>query len=357
MRHIHTPAERLRARKIGATRARMAFVALLCGVSILRTALTRIVPLAGCSAWWVTALCCLPSLATYGLLRLAMALTRTATAADCLRVCLGPLGGWLLSFAFGILLLLDGASSMTALITLFTEGIGTRGTQITLALLTTAVLLVCLHREGLPRAVYLLRHVMLGALVVMAAFSISTIRLDSLYPLQGDGPAAIRIALQAGMSLAWPVTLLLTIPSGQGSRRTGPLLSMTAIPVAILAFVALATPHELLLRHKDLAGSLLQAVMYTPPALRTLGHCLLMLALFLAVAGAAQLATDHLCAPMGQPPRWLPYGVLLLLTATQALDIRTLWRTLAILEPWLLAPLAALALCCIPIALIRRPKR
>ncbi len=354
--HIHTPQERLAARRQGTLMAQNTFVQLLCAASILRTALTVIVPAAGCSAWWVTACCLLPGIAVYALLRLCMFLTGTDTLADCLRRCLGGPGAWVLSILLALLLLLDGTASITALITLFTEGIGTRGTQITLALLTSAVLLCSLHREGLPRAAFLLRRVMTAGALLSAVLMLPQVRADSLFPLRGDGADALRTALLAGAGMAWPFTLLLTIPSAGSPQRCRPVAKVAAACVAVLLFVTLVTPHALLLRQPGLAGSLLTPMMYAPPALRTLCLCLLMLLLFLATAGAAQLATDHLCAPMGQPPAWLPYAVLLLLTATQALDIRRLWSFLTALSPWLLLPLAALSALCFPIACFRRKK-
>ncbi len=353
---IHTPEERRQARQTGAILARNALVQLLCAVSILRTSLTALLPVAGCSTWWLTLCCMLPGAAVYAALRVSMRLTGTDTLADCLRCCLGRVGIWCGSITMAVLLLLDGAASMTALITLFTEGIGTRGTQITLALLTTAVLLCTLHREGLPRAVYLLRRVMLAAALLAAVFLLKDVRVDALSPWQGEGMSVLRAALCMGGSIAWPLALLLTIPSAGKPRRIRPVVKVAAACIAVLLFVTLITPHELLIRAHGLAGSLLLPLRFAPPALRTMCLCLLMLMLFLAIAGAAQLATDHLCAPMGQPPRWLPYAVLLVLTATQALDIRRLWALLTALQPWLLLPPALLAALSLPIAVFRRKK-
>lgn len=351
---VRTPEERRRVRQIAALRARNAFVELLCIASVLRTALTEILPLTGCGGWWVTALLLLPGCAVYALFRLCMSLTRTDTLTDCLRCCLGPLGGWLLSGVLTALLLLDGAASMTALITLFTEGIGTRGTQVTLALLTSAVLLFSLHREGLPRAVYLLRPVMLVSAALAAVILAQEARIDALFPWKGEGDSSLVAALQTGVSLGWPVTLLLTVPSAENPRRVRPAVKVLLATVLPLLFVTLILPHEILTEARDLAGSLLLPMLYAPSALRTLCLCLLMLILFLAAGGAAQFATEHLCAPMGQPPRFLPYAVLLLLTATQALDVGRLWAALTAIMPWMLVPLALLAVLCLPIACFRR---
>ncbi|MBQ8201718.1 MAG: hypothetical protein IJZ74_08130 [Clostridia bacterium] len=353
---VHTPAERVKARRAGEIRARTVLVQLLCIVSVLRTILTRIVPLAGCSSWWIALLCLLPGAAVYGLLRFAMRITHTGTLTDCLRRCVGGVGGWCVSLLLGVLLLIDGTASMTALITMFTEGVGTQGTQMTLALLTSAVLLTCLHREGLARGAYLLRHVMLGAALLAAAFSVRDVHPDGLFPLMGEGVPAIRAALAAGVSLAWPVVLLLTLPADLPEKRVRLAAAVAAACIAVPLALTLTIPHELLIREHELAGSMLLPTLFALPAVRTLLQCLLMLALFLAVGGAVQMATDQICAPMGQPPRWLPYAVLALLTASQALDIRSLWQMLGRAEPWLLLPLAVLAGMCILIALFRREK-
>ena len=352
--HVRSPETRLQARLAGELRAQTTFRQLICIVSILRTALTRIVPMAGSGAWWLTLVCLLPGLAVYGLMLLGMRLTGAATATDLARACLGRLGGWLLPWLLAAALLMDGTASITALITVFTEGVGTRGTQLTLAILTGAVLLTCLHREGLPRAAYLLRWVLLGAAVLTAVFGLGNVRADGLFPMLGEGQASLRAAFDAGWSLAWPMVLLLTIPKEAERPRICAVCPVILAVLLALLFLTLTVPHELLIRSRSLADSLLQPTRYVSSAVRTLAQCLLMLVFFLAIGGAAQLSTDFLCAPMGQPPRWLPYAVLILLTATQALQPGMLWRVLGIVEPWLLVPFAVLAAACLPIAIIRR---
>lgn len=356
MTHVHSPKERLAARQAGELRARTTFVQLIAIVSILRTVLTRILPLAGCGAWWLTLVCLLPGLAVFLMLSLAMRLTGASALTDLMRHCLGGAGGWLVSLVLAALLLLDGAASMTALITLFTEGVGTRGTQLTLAILTGAVLLACLHREGLPRATYLLRYVMLAAAGATAAFAIPSLRMDSLFPMLGEGQPALAASFRAGWSIAWPMTLLLTLPQEEKRPRIASACPVVLTVLAVMLFICLTAPHELLIRHSLLAECLLLPTRYASSAVRTLSQCLLMLAFFLAIGGAAQLSTDFLCAPLGQAAVWLPYAVLALLTATQALDTARLWELLELAEPWLLLPLAGLAAISLPIAIIRRER-
>ncbi len=335
-------------------RSEATLIRLLCIASIARTALTRILPLTGCAAWWVTLLCLVPGLLVTALFRLAMALTKPRTLSEALRASLGRFGGWAISLTLGVLLLIDGAATMTALITLFTEGIGTRGTQFTLALMTAAVLLLCLHREGLPRAAYLLRWPLRLAALLVAAFLLADAHIDGLFPHMGNGEKVVVAAISGGVSMAWPLTLLLTVQSIPRPRRITSVLVPCAWAVGLLLLLALTVPHELIARHSSLADALLLPVHFAPSALRTLGQCLLMLVLFLAVGASAQLATVHLCAPAGHSPAWLPYAIAALYTLTQAGNVSRLWEGLALFEPWLLSALAALAVLSALAAIIRR---
>lgn len=352
-----TPAQRLELRQMAEHRVNISLLRLLAVVSILRTALTRILPLAGSGAWWVFPVCLLPGCAVYLLLLISMALCRVQTVTDCARVCLGPFGAWLISGVLALLTLMDGASSMTALITLFTEGIGTRGTQITLALLTAAVLLFCLHREGLPRGVYLLRWPILLCLAVLLVSWALDVQVDRLFPYLGSGRSAVEASLRTGWSLAWPLVLLLTVPPVRpGFRRVLAPWPVLALPVVVVLLLTLTVPQEVLTLRQDLATCLLLPTRYATQAVRTLAQCILMLAFFLAVASAAHVTTDRVCAPFRHHPSWLPYAVVLLLTALQALDIRMLWQNLGTWESWSLAPLVVLAVLLLPLSALRRKR-
>lgn len=351
---VRTPAEQLSMRMMGERRARQCLIRLLAVVSMLRALLTRVLPLAGSAGWWMAMVCLLPGLAVYALLALSMRLTKTAVLSDMLRAVLGPWGAWALAAALTALLLHDGLASMTALITLFTEGVGTVGTQFTLAALTGAALLFCLHREGLARGVLFLRWIMLAALAVMAFDWLDMARLDGLFPVLGDGVPSLVAALRAGVSLAWPLTLLLTAEPVREGVRFRPLLPVLLLCLGVVLLTCLSLPHEILVTHHDLAGSLLEMTLHLQPAARTLAVCLLILTLFLTIGGTAHLLTASMTAPMGRPVPWLPYAVVALLVASQCLNIETLWRCLGLCNPWLLAPLAALALLALPVALIRR---
>lgn len=334
--------------------ARMAAIRLLCCVSILRTALTSVIPLAGAASWWVAVLCLLPGLAVYLTAIMAMRLTGTATLTDCVRQCLGRIGGLIEAGLLAALLLWESIASMTALVTMFTEGIGTRGTQITMALLTGSVLLLCLHREGLPRAIVLLRPVLLAAALLLVILLLPSVHVDGLSPAMGDGETSIRAAVSAGFSMGWPLLLLLSVPgkgAGVHSRSAAPV-----IPVLLICglVTVLVIPHELLAFRHDLAGTLLNLTLYAPTAVQTLHRCLLMLALFLSTGVSVLLLTGQVCAPAGHMPGWLPGVTLLAVTASQVLNISELWRWLGLVERWLLLPLAVLVCLCIPLALFRR---
>ncbi len=343
----------LTSRAAGEKRTRLSLLQLLCAVSLWRTAVTQVLPLCGASAWWVTLACLLPGIGTAALLRWIMYLTHTDTLPEAFRAGLGKAGMWLLSAVLGALLLVEGLSGLTVLITLFTQGVGTRGTPFTLSLLTGGALLLSLHREGLPRAVHFLRWGMIAAAVLIAACLLPDARLDHLFPLYGVADASVPEALKAGISLAWPLTLLLTGPCAKGDGLSHAVLPVFAAPAALL-LLTLIMPGELLTRPAALADLLLLPAKYAPNALQILYLCLLMLTMFLAVGAAVQLATEQLCIPQKRCPGWLPHAVLIGLVLIQTADAGTLWELLSAVQPWLLAPLAGVALLCLPAAIIRR---
>lgn len=346
---------RTASRIAGENRARLTMLHLLCGVSIWRTAMTQVLPLCGSAAWWVTLLCLLPGFAVAGQLRLAMHLTRTPTLTEAVRACLGKLGAWAISIVLAGLLLTEGLSGLTALVTLFTDGVGTRGTAFTLALLTGGALLCCLHREGMPRGVHFLRWPMAAAAVLLAACLLPEARLDHLYPLYGEGENAVRAALQAGISLVWPVTLLLTQPPTHAGRLRGAVLP-GILAVGAMLLLTLTIPQELLDRQRGLAEWLLLPTKYAANALRILYLCLLMLTNFLSIGASVQLASVQLCAPLEKRPKWLPGVLLTGLVLSQTGDAALLWQGLSAGQRWLLLPLAGVAGVCLSIALIRRRK-
>ena len=79
------------------------------------------------------------------------------------------------------------------------------------------------------------------AAVLIAVCLVPDVRLDHLFPLHGEGDAAILAALKAGVSLAWPVVLLLTMqPTRMGRLRSAVLPAFAA--VAALLVLTLTIP-------------------------------------------------------------------------------------------------------------------
>ena len=329
-------------REQGERNALLSLIQLFCAVSIWRTGMIRILPLCGTSAWWVTLICLLPGMGVALLFRLLMRITKTATMQEALRACLGKTGMLLTMLVLSVLLLWDGVSSMTAMVTLFTEGIGTRGTQLTLAILTGVALLCSLHRQGLPRAVCLIGWGMTAAAVIVAVLLLQHARLDSLFPLQGNGEAAVFAAIRAGLYAGWPIVLLLTVEAPLAVRaRRGVTSAFSA--VAALLLLSLTIPHEVLIRREGLAGHLLLTTAYIPNALRVLTMCLVLLSFFFSIAAAVQQSSLLLCSASKKAPAWVSYAVLIGVCLTQAAEIPTLWYWLGRTAVWLPALLTGCA--------------
>ena len=341
MTRVHTAQERREMRMLGDRRARVFQVQLVCIAAAVRTVVCEVIPLCGSAGWWVSVVCLLPGAAVYGLAALAMKRCGAHTLADGLRICLGQWGMWLASGVLGILLSAEGAASMTALVTMFTEGIGSEGTQLTMALLTLGALVCCLHRDGLCWGIWLFRRGMLVLALTIAGVTLGFARMDGLHPVLGPGSNAVTAALRAGVSMGWPFLLLLTVEN----RREGYIRPL-ALPVAAVAvvclLVCLSNPCEVLVRERGLALRLLLPVMYLPPALRTMAHGLGMLVMLLGMASCAQLAAKQL-QPSGREIFWLPYVLCGVLAMSQIWPSGVVWRGVNELLRWGVLPLAVLA--------------
>lgn len=338
----------IRARTAGERRVESTMLGLLCGVSIGRGALTGIVPGCGASAWWVTALCLLPGFLVTGLLAGMMRLTHSPTLAEAFRRAWGMPGAWLAAGLLAALLLVDGVSSITVLTTLFTQGIGTRGTQLTLAILTGVLLLCSLHREGLARGIFLLRWGMAAAVCIVAACLLPQARLDRLFPLGGEGRSTLCAAMKGSISLGWPTVLFLC---PQGKTRRGSLCKAwfaAMAAVAVLLLLNLTVPHEVILADTRLSAMLLLPLRFAPNALRVVGVSLMMLALFLSMGASVQLAARSLCMPIGRELKGLPHVLVGVLVASQGMDAARLWRWLGQVSPWMLLALLACAVLLLP---------
>ena len=331
---------------------RLSMLRLLCAVSVWRSGVMLILPAAGSAAWWVMLVCLLPGLGTAALLRLTMHMTRTKSLTETVRACLGATGVRTVSVLLSALLLSEALAEMTLLMTLFTQEIGTRGTRFTTALLTGAALLLCMHRDGLPRAVHFLRWPVAAAAGVAAAYQLMQGRADHLYPLCGEGSMTSLTAVRAGVGMAWPAVLLLTVQPACTGRLRGAVLPVFAAAAALL-LLTLDVPQELMADGRSWAGMLLP-VRYAPNALGILSLCLMMTTIFMSIAASVLYGAEILLSPMKRCPKGLPYAVTLGLILTQAGNVTLLDGIVDDVQLWLAAGLAGVAAVCLPAALIRR---
>ena len=319
--------QRIQKRRAGQRQTQNALIGLLSAVSMTHIGLTQLLPLCGSAAWWLSAACMLPGLCVYGALRLLLRRTHTRTLTDCARKLLGNFGGILIMLALTLPLLLDGIASLTALITFFTEGIGARGSQFTLTLLTASVMLIAMNRDGLPRGIYLLRHVLLVAAAIIAINALLDAHPDGIVPLLGEGVPPLKNGFRSAWGMSW-----------------------------VLLLLSLAIPPELIVPGRSLASRLALPTLFLQPAVRTLAQCLLMMTLFLSIAGSAQLAARFLTSSCQKPKKWVPYALIGLLTLTQLFDISRLWRVLTAFTAWSLVPGVLLLLVLTIARLCRREK-
>ena len=345
---------RARAERI----SRRALVRLIACTSLLRTVLTGVLPLAGSASWWLVPALIAPGALLHLIFCILMRKMRAMTLTELALKALGRVGGWAVSYLFALTLALDGAMSLTALICLFTEGIGTAGTQMTVTLLTCGVLAACLHEDGLPRGVYLLRWCILFTLSVMAADLATKARLDGLFPIFGGGASAIRTAVRAGAGMSWPLLLLLTEPpvkenTSHARELPGPVL----LCLIFTWILTLAVPHTTLVTQTGLAQGLLIPVKELHPAVRTLALCVMMLTLFLLTAGEVRCAAQQALAPLPRPYPWLPYALTVLLALTQWLPTDALWQALRAAHGWLLMPFAVLLVAVFAASLGRKERK
>ncbi len=335
---VHSPEERLAQREQGERLALRSQWRLLACASILRTAVTRIMPLAGAATWWITLLCLLPGLALYWLACLGLRKTKSATLPEGARLALGKAGAWLVCTLAAAALAVDGVSTITALITLFTEGVGTQGTQWTLALAAAGMLLFALNVEALARGVYFLRVPLLVLLGVVLVGLVSSARVDHLLPVLGDGTNSSWAAFRAGAGVGWVFLLPLMQQPTREKRWNAPLPPVLVCIGAVLC-LNLALPHELLANQGALGDCLVLTVTHLAPFVRLMAICLWMAGLFLTLGSSVSLCAGQLLAPVGRKLTWLPGVLALAVALTQLMNIRWLWMQLGKAEMWLLAAL------------------
>ena len=351
---IHTRAERLALREANLCRALRTRWRLLAVVSFLRGALTQVLPLAGSGGWWLCALSLLGAYVPYLLCARLLKKTNAATLQEALRAAWGGAGVWLVYLLAAFALLADGLCTLTALTTLFTQGIGARGTQFTLGVLTCAAVLFCLNRDGQAYGMQLLRWP-LGAFLLVAALC-APMRADGLFPLGGQGKSAALQALAAGAGLGWPLVLLLMEEPVHQAKRWRDPLPAWGLGLAVLLMVTLTVPHEVLVQHASLAQSLLVPAMYLPSAAELAALCLWMAGLFLALAVAVRCAADALTAPAGRNVSWLAAVLTAAASASQWIPAHRLWQVLQTAQVWLCMPLHV-GLWALSIGLMKRRKK
>ena len=152
----------------GERRAQQSLLHLLCAVSIWRTAMTRILPLCGAAAWWVTLLCLLPMAHVYGF------------------VC---------GLLWGLSLIVPGLSSSTILIFIglfepLTAGIGSLDLKVMVPFLlgigTTALLFARLVTMLFQKHYAIFSRVILGFVIASSL---------KILPASYESPAALLIGL------------------------------------------------------------------------------------------------------------------------------------------------------------------
>lgn len=352
---IRTPEMRRRARQHAEKQQRVILYRMLATAVLLRHA-CGIAAAAGSSGWWLTALCTLPGLGMYALMRFALRRAGVQSVPELARKCLGQSALRWVNAVPAAALTIEGAASVTSLTALFTDSLITTVDAWLFALAAAAVLCLCTGRDGLLHGASLLRWV-LGALAA-AVFGNMLLKAkpNHLFPVGGDGPASWMSMIGAWWGMAWPVVLMLWEEPAEGRSRR-PLLPAVMAVSAVFA-LCLALPHEVL---SDSAQSLPRTLaerMLLPgtalqPAIRMLLMCLWTAGLALTALIASVRAAD-LLLPSPPVARWLPCALLLLFAALQQLDGDWLHSMVFTADRWLLAPFAVVAAALLIISLRRR---
>lgn len=289
------PQTRRRLRAQSELRCRQSLLRLICVTSMLRTAVTRVAPLAGSAAWWITPLCTLPGLMLY----LAFSLMMRATGTQSLPALAGKVtgkAGEIITRCLAALLLLSEALVCAAMLTrMFTEGFGVEGTRLTITLLALVPMLLCLDATGLSRAVFLLRRMMLVVLAITALNWAEAGQGRGFFPVQGDGSQTAAAALRIGFSMGWPPCLLLfdEPAASSGGARWKDAFWPLLLCWAVTALFIQAVPNDLLHARSGLVKALLSMTAYLHAPVRMAMYILLMTSLFLTAAGTITLASEQ----------------------------------------------------------------
>lgn len=350
---MKTAADRAASRQRSERRCMHSLLRLIAAVSIARTVLMEIVPAAGCAAWLVTAACLVPGLLLSAALSWFLRIRSIETLPDLADQAGGRFDSTVLSVTVALALLVDAARSMQALLFFFTEGIGSEGSPLSIALLTLAVLLMCLRQDGLPRAVFFLRRLMLAVLLIVAWGLAVSVRLDHLVPLtMPQGRGLLRL-FHAQASLGWPLILPLMTPA---PKRRSPAEALPVVCGCVVGalLLCLSMPDELLRTRSAPAAALLTPVFLQPAAMRMLACCLLMLAFFLTISGSVSIAANSLRPALRcrLPNLAQLLGALVCLTPL----LPSVLDRAPHIAVWLAALLAGISLLLIALSIIRRRK-
>ena len=348
---VRTPGMRRQARENAEKQLRLALYRMLATVVMLRHA-CGIVAVSGSAGWWLTALCALPGFAVYGLMRFALRAAGVKSVPALAAKCFGFKGMRMMNAVPAAVLAVEGAASLTALTTVFTDGAMTAVSAWMFALSAAAVLCLCTGRDGLVHGTGLLRWVLGAFTAAVLTNMLLQAQADHLFPLGGNGASSWIGVLRTHRSMAWPVLLLLWEEPPEGSGRR--VLLPVTLTVAFAAVLCLMLPHEALIQPRTMAESMLLPGAALHPVNRMLLMCLWTAGLALSALIAAVRTADLLMLrPL--PERWLPCALLIAFAALQLLDGGMLHGVIFALEGWLLVPFAALA-AVLPIYARRRRK-
>ena len=354
---VHSLSAELTQRQEADRRCLRAELRLYCFVTCISEGLSSLLAETGAAAIWLGPLCLLPGLLLLGLGALCKRLTAAPTLTEAFRAGLHPALARVWQ-GYGFLLLCwQGESLLTDMVCLFTEGVVTNVEPFWMALVTLLAALCCCQEKGLPRCVWLLRFPLLVLALLLLADLLTKAQLDFLHPISGAGDAVNQRLFLSQNALGWPLLLFAELPPGARRRETGPLPPLVLF-LLMLSAAVLALPTELAMTAKNLADAMLLPLVFLTPTNRLLALVGWMVGLLLALAISLRRGTSLLRA-LGKPHHARPFyaGLAVLLLAPQIAGTQTLRHILKLLQPWLLAPGAALLLALVPGAILCQRRR
>lgn len=330
--------------RIGAEQCcRRSMLRFLAGCSMLRSALTLVVPVAGSASWWMSAVLIVPGALLCLVLAWLMRRAGVSSLTDLAGRTLGKAGCRMISVALGAALMLDGAVTLTAFVSLLIDVIGALGTPFVMAAITCGVMLPCLRGDGLPRAIRLILPMLLLGEIAVLIDLLGKAHTDGLFPLMGGGVAELWTVPERCAGLSWPLLLLADEPDVRSNRC---VLMNVALPsgisLGLILLLNLSVPHEVLHSYTRLADTMGHLCVWLGQGVRTLSLVLAMQAFFLLLASETREAALLLSASGNREAAWLPAILAAGLALTQLIPSADLMRVLPSVHAWLLLPFAAL---------------